>query len=181
MIQTLLEIFRLKKRLLLITTLLLLITLILSTYVWNYQTSAIADAQITWSELRQKMALVGKQDVSLSYRQGKDALDSLEARIPLKREFPRVLGDILEAAAASGVITGNISYKPQVIKNEKLLAYSVSMNVGGGYASIKSFLADVLKSREFIVVDGFTLNNTDLYEEYVSMDLRLTVYLRENP
>ena len=65
-----------------------------------------------------------------------------------------MLGDILDAAASSAVVTGNVSYKPQAIKDQDLLAYGVSMTVGGSYAAVKSFLADLQKNSELIVIDG---------------------------
>jgi hypothetical protein len=37
------------------------------------------------------------------------------------------------------------------------------------------------KSGELIVIDGMTMANSDPYEENVTMDLRLTVYLQEAP
>jgi len=68
--------------------------------------------------------------------------------IPAKRQFPRVLGDILDAAASSAVTTGSVSYKPQAIKDQELMDYSISMSVGGSYAAVKSFLADLQKNSE---------------------------------
>jgi len=52
------------------------------------------------------------------------------------------------------------------------------MTVGGSYAAIKSFLGDLQKYSELVVIDGFTLSKNDLFEENVVMDLHLTVYLQ---
>jgi hypothetical protein len=77
------------------------------------------------------------------------------------------------------VVTGNVSYKPEAVKGrDDLLAYGLSMSVGGSYAAVKSFLADLQKNSEMIVIDGVNFSNSDLYEENVIMDLRLTVYLQ---
>jgi type IV pilus assembly protein PilO len=89
-----------------------------------------------------------------------------------------VLGDILDAAASSAVVTGNVSYKPQAVKDQDLLAYGISMSVGGSYAAVKSFLGDLQKNSEMVVIDGITLSKSDLFEENVVLDLRLTVYLQ---
>ena len=122
--------------------------------------------------------MAGRADVATVYRRGVDDLKKLASRIPVKRQFPRLLGDILDAAASSAVVTGNVSYKPQAIKERDLLAYGVSMTVGGSYAAIKSFLGDLQKNSEMIVIEDISLTKTDLYEENVVMDLRLTVYLQ---
>jgi hypothetical protein len=89
-----------------------------------------------------------------------------------------VLGEILDAAATNAVITGNVSYKPQMLKDQDLLAYGLSMSVGGSYAAVKSFLADLQKSDELVVVEAVSLSKSDLYEENVVLDVRLTVYLQ---
>jgi type IV pilus assembly protein PilO len=53
------------------------------------------------------------------------------------------------------------------------------MKIDGRYAAIKSFLTDLQNNPELIVVDGFSLTNSDPFEENVVMDLHVTVYLRE--
>jgi len=124
--------------------------------------------------------VAGRADVATVYGRGVDDLKKLASRVPAKRQFPRVLGDILDAAASSAVVTGNVSYKPQkTIKGqEDLLAYDITMTVGGSYAAVKSLLGDLQKNSELIVVDGVKLSKSDLFEENVVMDLRLTVYLQ---
>jgi type IV pilus assembly protein PilO len=177
--QALLELFRQKKRAL--SVLMVLIVLNIGLYVGTagYIEPKIAASQTSWNDLRQRVAVAGKADVATVYRRGTDDLKKLATRIPAKREFPRVLGDILDAAASSGVVTGNVSYKPEAVKGrDDLLAYGLSMSVGGSYAAVKSFLADLQKNSEMIVIDGVSFSNNDLYEENVIMDLHLTVYLQ---
>jgi len=103
----------------------------------------------------------------------------VKGKIPEKRQFARVLSDLLEAAASSGVGVGAISYKPLQIKEEALLSYQLSLSVSGGYAAVKSYLADLQGNPELIVVDTVSFSNSDPFVENVVMDLRITVYLRE--
>jgi type IV pilus assembly protein PilO len=177
--EALLETLRLNKRLLIAAGLLALVTLGLFVTVGSYQAPAIADAQVKWNDLRRRAAAAGRGDVTSAYKQGQIDLRTLTERIPLKRQFPQVLGDLMEAAASNGVVAGALTYKPELVKGENLLAYALTMKISGRYAAVKSFLADLLNTRELIVVDGFSLSNSDPFEEDVSMDLRLTVYLRE--
>jgi len=176
--QALLELFRQKKRMLIAALVLLLLNIALYTVTSGYLEPKIAASQALWTDLRQRVAVAGRADVATVYRRGVDDLKKLASRVPVKRQFPRVLGDILDAAASSAVVTGNVSYKPETIKGEDLLAYGVSMTVSGSYAAVKSFLGDLQKTSEMIVIDGVTLSKSDLYEENVVMDLRLTVYLQ---
>jgi type IV pilus assembly protein PilO len=181
MIQALLEIVRQKKWQLIAIALCLLLNIGLLVWIDGYQSPAISGALLKWNDLRRSLANAGRESVENKFKQGKTDLETLQVRIPPRRQFPRLLGDILESAASSGVAVGALSYKPQTIKDEHLLAYGVTIGVSGRYAAIKSFLADQLRNRELLVVDEISLKNSDPYEEYVSMDLKMTVYLREEP
>jgi type IV pilus assembly protein PilO len=86
---------------------------------------------------------------------------------------------LLEAAASSAVEVGAISYKPVSIKEEALLSYQLSFSVSGRYAAVKSYLSDLQKNPELIVVDTVSFSNSDLFVENVVMALHITVYLRE--
>ena len=177
--QVLLELLRLKKQSLIAIGLLLLSNVILYALVSGYQESAIIEARANWGNLRRRIAAANQGDVNVVYRQGKSDLEKLRSRIPLKRQFPQVLGDVLDAAASSAVTIGSITYKPQVIKDEELLAYIVTISTSGSYAALKSLLADLQRYHELVVIDGVSFANSDPYVENVSMELSLTVYLRE--
>ena len=180
MIQALLEILRQKKRLLFCAGLALLLNIGMLVWIDGHQSPAIVEAQLKWNDLRRRTVAAGRVSVEKTFRQGKSDLEILKGRIPLKRQFPQLLGEILDAASSNGLASGQITYKPQIIKDDNhLLAYTVTLSVSGKYAAIKSFLADLLSIRELVVVDSFGLSNSDAYEENVTMDIHLTVYLRE--
>jgi type IV pilus assembly protein PilO len=179
MIQAFRELYHQKRRLLIVLAALLVVNIGLYAALNAYLLPAIITSQASWSDLRQRVAVAGKSDVASVYRRGIDDLKTIATKIPAKRQFPRVLGDILENAVTSGVVTGAISYKPQVVKGqEELMAYSLTMAVSGSYAAVKSFLGDLQKSSDLVVVDGVSFANSDLFEENVSMDLHLTIYLQ---
>jgi len=177
--QAILELFHQKRRLLIAVAVLLILNIALYIGINAYLAPAIITSQAAWNDLRQRVAIAGKADVASVYRRGIDDLKKISAKIPAKRQFPRVLGDILDSAASSGVVTGAVSYKPEVVKGQDdLLAYGLSMSVSGSYAAVKSFLADLQKNGELIVLDSITLANSDLFEENVVMEIRMTVYLQ---
>ena len=177
--QVLLEIYRLKKRCLIAMLLLLLANIAMYAFIHGYQNVALNEAQNKCDDLRRRFTTAERGDVSVIYRQGVNDLDKLKTIIPPKRRFPLVLGGILDDAASGNLAVKAISYKPQTVKNEDLLEYDINMSVSGSYAAVKSFLADLQKKRELIVIDTIALSNADLFEENVSMNIRLTVYLRE--
>lgn len=174
-----LEIIREKKLVLVVILLLILLNALLMILVDSYQAKALVATHTRWSDLRRQAASLGQADAAALYRQGAGDLEKIKTRIPAKREFARVLGDLFESASSSGVSTGSISYKPETIKGEGLLSYQLSISVNGSYAAIKSYLADLQQNPELIVVENVTFSNSDLFVENVTMDLHLTIYLRE--
>lgn len=174
-----LEIVRQKWRFLVVIMAMLLLNAALGLFFSAYLLPSLADLQTRWGSLRQKAVGAGKVDATVLHRQGTEDLEKLKAKIPEKRQFARVLGDLLEAAASSAVEVGTISYKPVPIKEEPLLSYQLSLSASGSYAAVKSYLADLQKNPELIVVDAVAFTNSDLFAENVIMDLRITVYLRE--
>lgn len=174
-----LEIARQKWCLLSIILALLLLNVTLGAVFSAYQLPSLADLQTKWSNLRRQNALAGMADAATLHQQGSADLVKLKTRIPEKREFARVLSELLESAAGSAVEVGAISYKPAQIKEEALLSYQLSFSVSGRYAAVKSYLSDLQKNPELIVVDAVAFSNSDPFVENVVMDLSLTVYLRE--
>jgi type IV pilus assembly protein PilO len=179
MIPILLEIFRQKKNALMLLAVLLLCNMGVLVGINSYLSPTATSLQLKWSELRRKVADTGSLDINALYKQGQADLSNITNRVPAKRHFPRVLGDILDTAASNNVSSGNISYKQEVVKDQKLLAYVVTMNVNGSYAGVKSFLADILVAEELIVIDNLTISQSDRMTENVTMGLNMTVYMRE--
>lgn len=172
------EIIRQKWRMLSVIASMLLLNGILAVVISLYQLPSVTTLQARWTDMRQKVARNGKVDAATLHRQGSIDLEKLIARIPEKREFGRVLGDLLEAAAGSNVEIGTISYKPEQIKEEPLLSYQLTFSVSGSYAAVKSYLSDLQTNQELVVVDMVTFSNSDMYVENVVMNVQLTVYLR---
>ncbi len=179
MMPILLEIVRQKKNALLLVGILLFCNIGVFVGINNYLTPTATSLQLKWSELRRKVADTGRLDINALYKQGQADLTNIAERVLAKRHFPRVLGDILDTAASNNVSSGNISYKQEVVKDQKLLAYIVTMNVNGSYAGVKSFLADMLVAEELIVIDSLTISQSDPMTENVTMGLNMTVYMRE--
>ena len=174
-----LEIVRQKWRILCVILALLLLNAGLGVVVSAYQIPSLTDLQAKWNTLRRQSAGTGQLDMTALYKLGLADLEKLNAKIPEKRQFARVLSDLLEAAANSAVEIGTISYKPVPIKEEALLSYQLSLSASGGYAAVKSYLADLQKNPELILIDSVAFSNSDLFVENVVMEVHLTVYLRE--
>lgn len=179
--QIILELLRQKKLLLGIVLVLIVLNVALTVFVSTYQIPALAAVQTRWSDVRRQVAHSDTADAATLYRQGRADLERLNTKIPLKRDFARVLSDLIELASTSAVTMGSMSYKPAPAAQEGLLSYQLAFPVSGSYAAVKSYLADLQNYSELVVVDSISLANSDPYEELVVMDLHTTVYLRGMP
>lgn len=151
---------------------------LLFSFIVFYQNSRLQDLQATWFEQR-RLAKAGESRAPIAiFRDGKADLATFRERIPEKREYTRLVGELLELAENNGLSTGSITYKPSEIKNENLVTYAVTMNVAGKYAGIKSLIFDIQRLPEIITIDSLALNGEGLTEESVDMRLQLTVYLK---
>lgn len=178
MTQFLSEIVKQKWRHIVVVVLLLVLNSALGIYVSTSQAPDLIEKQKIWSSLRRQNSSTVRVDAESLYRLGNADLTKLKTRIPAKREFARILGEIYEMASGTAVDVEKISYKPVAIKEDVLQCYELTLTVNGSYAATKSFLADLLKNRELMVVDSVSFANQDMFSEHVTMDLRLTLYLR---
>lgn len=177
--QLLLEIIRQKRIVLVLIMSLIVVNVAFLLLINSYQEPSLDAYRSKWSELRSLAARAGHADAAALHRQAMADLEKLNTRIPLKREFARVLSELLTTGSNDGVVTGAISYRPLTIKDENLLSYQLSFSVNGDYAAVKSFLSDIQKNPELIVINSVTFTNSDLFVEDVVMNLKITVYLRE--
>jgi Tfp pilus assembly protein PilO len=176
-INTIRQIFIARRNCFIAIIILILINAGLYLYYSAYQESHLASLHNKGSDKRLETA--GKTAVNMAavYRQGTGDLAAWRARIYPKKEFTRFIGDLFETAANNSLKVGAITYKPDMVKGEGLLAYSVGFSVSGKYAAIKSFIADLERLREIAVIDNISLNGKST-EETVDMKLQLTAYFR---
>jgi type IV pilus assembly protein PilO len=156
---------------------LILINIGLYLYSSTYLGPRVAFLQNKWSEKRLLAAGGAVIDTAAVYRQGTADLAAWRARIYPKKEFSRFIGELFETATNNTLKVGAITYKPQPVKGEDLLAYSIAFNVSGKYAAIKSFIADIERLHEIAVIDNISLN-AKTTEETIDMRLQLTAYFR---
>lgn len=178
MMEIIRELLAQKKTLLVTILILMILNAALYAVQHVFLSPRLKSAEQRFDDLRRRAAAEGAADVSTIYKQGVENLKTLTTRIPSKRQFPQLLGDLMEMASSNSLRVGKMTYKPQVIKEDDLLAYSLSMSVNGSYAGIKSFIADLQAKNDLLVIQQTSLSNEDPYEESVVLDLVVTVYLR---
>ena len=171
------QIFRARQRSFICIFILVIINGGLYAYSAVYQEPRLAGLQIRWAEKRRLAAGEAVIDTAAVYRQGKSDLEAWRKRLAPKKEFARLIGSLFEAAGNNSLKVGAITYKPEPVKGENLLAYSIGFSVSGKYAAVKSFIADIERLRDIAVVDNISLNGKAT-EESVALKLQLTAYFR---
>ena len=96
----------------------------------------------------------------------------------LDQRLTRILRAVGAASRDAGLLVGAYSYSA---KDEKRLGYvrfGVSFQVVGEYAQIRSMLASLRASPEFLIVDGLSLTkDDDLASRTLAIGVRISTYL----
>ncbi len=115
------------------------------------------------------------------FQQGTRDVSRVRALLPSRRQFPQVIGRLLAHGAATRIALGPVTYKSRSLPGRQLQACDLALAAKGSYAAAKNFLHGLQTSRDFLVIDGMRLSNDEPYGEQVTVNLRLTVYLRDEP
>jgi len=159
---------------------LLVLNVVLFGFVSACQQPELSRKRHERAGLAARQPFAGRGDAAESFRVAGRDLERLRAMIPSKRGFPAFLQELLDSASSCAVALGPVAYKQSVVKERKLLAYEVTMSVAGRYGGVKAFLFDLQMLEGLAVIDGISLSSDDPYTEQVTMEARLTVYLRDD-
>lgn len=158
----------------------LLANIVLLVVLTIFQAPALDTLREERRALEKQSGPAGRDGYAGSVAGRRGDLEKLRGMIPAKRDFPAILEGIMESASSCGVVMGPVAYKATVLKERKLLAYDLTLSVTGRYGAVKAFLFDLQILEGLSTVDGMTLTGSDPYAEKVTLDARLTVYLRED-
>lgn len=172
------EIIRTRPKVLILIIVLVCADAGLFLYSSLYQTPQLTELQNQWFSRRRNVGSSPADKVTI-YQQGKADLEVWRSRIADKKDLARIVGQLYELAATNSVTIAGITYKPEIVKDENLIAYGTGFNVTGKYAAVKSFIADLGHLREMVIVDAIALNNPKMTEERVDLRVGLTIYLRQ--
>lgn len=158
----------------------LLIFLNLGIYVFNHYVRhpELEKARRDWTALRQKRTGTGQQQAA-AYAESIVDLRVFRDAIPLKKNLPEVLGELFQIVADNGLRTSTVEYRPALLEDQRLWAYAVTMKVAGPYESLKFLINDIQRTEQMLVVDNLRFNADD-QKDYVTLDMALTFYLKED-
>jgi hypothetical protein len=177
--QSVLELYHRKKLWLLAAGLLLLLNIFSFAGIVLFQQPALDQKKRIVTEKQKGLSDAARDDSNAFYRNGKSDLEKIQSMILPKRRFAYLLGEIMDSSTLCNVSTDSLVYKPEPIRERKLLSYRIVLSLSGRYAALRCFLNEMQTRKDLVVIDGITLKNEDPYTEKVSMELRLTAYLRD--
>ena len=112
------------------------------------------------------------------YARGNRDLQTFRQAIPTKKELTGLIGEIFSLASTSGLKIDRISYKPERLKDVRLLQYGLSFNVSGTYNQVKKFAHIIEQSSRLLTIDDMSLN-TGQQGKDVDLKLNLTTFFRD--
>lgn len=151
-------------------------------YLSYWQRPQLEKAQSDWFAKREALASGETVADATRYRNALRDLAALDGRLVPKREFAAFVSKLYETAGDNSLTLTGINYSPGRTKEkggpEGILPYGVSFSVSGRYASVKSFIADLVRYREIATVDSLALSSKKQTEEEVGLQVQMTVYLK---
>lgn len=172
------QIFKAQPRTFILILVLILVNIGFFIFSAVYLTPRFEGLQNQWFEKRKIMTGGIGQDPSALYQQGTKDLATWRDRIIPKRDFTKFIGSLYETASNNSLAFNGLSYKVVQLKEKKLVAYSLDLNVTGKYGAIKSFISDIGRMPEIITMDTISLNNKTFTADQVDLKVQLTVYLK---
>lgn len=158
---------------------LLLLAVAVQLYLSYWQRPALEKAQVEWFSKRDAIAKGESVGDATRYHNGMRDLAEFQKRLVPKERFPALMSQIYDTAKNNSLSLKGVSYKPDTIKGEKqMVTYGVSFTVSGRYASVKKFIADLLRYKELVTVDSISLGSQSATEETVNLRVQTTVYLK---
>ncbi|WP_026840144.1 type 4a pilus biogenesis protein PilO [Citrifermentans bremense] len=158
---------------------LLLLAVSMQLYLSYWQRPALEKAQLEWFAKRDAIAKGEAVGDATRYHNGMRDLGEFQKRLVPKERFPALMSQLFDTAKSNALSLKGVSYKPAKIKGQKQIdTYGVSFTVSGRYASVKKFVADLLRYKELVTVDSISLGSQSATEETVTLKVQTTVYMK---
>lgn len=87
------------------------------------------------------------------------------------------LQSIFDIAAQYNLELGEVSYKRERTKGERIERYHVNFSVEAPYTDARAFLADVLAVQPHVALSQLSFNRDSVKEDSVQTSIRLTLHL----
>jgi len=167
------------RRWILTISILLAVTLLLFLYRQIILVDSLVETRRAWSVFREEIRRNPSATKISIYEQAVSDIAAFEGRLPATTEFARVIGDLFSLAESSSLSVGGVSYTPGK-GGDGYLDYSLSMDATGTYPGVKSFITDILRYREIIVIDQLSLSKSGkIFDDEVTVRVKLRMMFRQ--
>ena len=173
------QILEVKKRSLIILAILLAVAVLLQLFISLYQEKRVEIAAGEWSKYREEQKLgAALTDRETVYKNGIADLLKFRERIYPKHQFARFLGELYQTAAQDSLDLSGISYKPSLLKEERLLSYAMTLSVSGRYPNLKKFISDLGSSSNILTIDSVSFTYSGAASDSVNLQVLITAYFK---
>lgn len=177
MIMPLLALIVRENRLLLALVAAGLITCSISWVGVSRQQNTIMKQQALWNQYRQQSGTA----IADSGRQSQDRSERLLASALEIHQLPEFIGELLDLISHHDALAGSITYKPNKSGIDGLVLYQLNCLASGSYADLKRLIADLEQLAGLTVLESIKLARKQGDSQSVTLDLQLTILLREAP
>lgn len=140
---------------------------------------SLIETRREWSAFRQNAKLHPSATKMALYDAGVRDLALVKERFPRIGEFARVISDLFAQADSNSLSLGGVTYKPGKVE-EGILSYSINLDATGSYGGIKSFITDLIRSRELISIESLSISKSGkIFEDEVTLRAGLLIPFRQ--
>lgn len=112
------------------------------------------------------------------FARGTADLASFRQRVPEKKEFTRLIGEVFDMAQQTGLNIHQVTYQPNLLVKQNLLEYVLSFSVEGEYSQLKRFISLLESSERLIAIESLGLASGSDSGEKIGLQLRLATYFQ---
>ena len=104
-------------------------------------------------------------------------IEAFERFLPPATDINRVVGEVLAAAEAEGLVLERGDYRLADETGLDVMRYQITLPVKGSYANIKNFVRRALRDVPSLALDGIALQRQNVGEAAIEAQIRLSIFL----
>lgn len=166
--------FFIKYKAFLVPLIVLIIAVVITLLVIVPQTIQLLDTFKTLGELRDKSLFYKKKEAelkSVNIDQYKKDLDTALIALPVNKDVPGIIGQLLVALSSSGMSLEGVSLSSSPAENEKVEELGIKLETGGSETSLENFLDRIKLSPRIIKLSAIQVSKTSLDKLTASVTL----------
>jgi len=153
------------------------LALLLAAVAMNFL--ALQPGKAELERLQAEIAALRSQPMAQRSRDPQAELELFYGFFPARSDLPEQLRTLYGLAADSGMMPERADYKLARVSGTPLWRYQASLPISADYASLRYYIAAVLKDLPNATMDDIELQRTGAKDEMLEARLRFTLYFRD--